>query len=109
MNADKVEKYVCSKHWGKDYQRHNVDSTNNIKKSLSGIRTCQLDPDSATGKGNKTQRLIHVLYGWIDLNEKNDNYQTSIDFVDKDEKFHQVKGRRYNSKYRGWNTGGNIE
>lgn len=104
-----AEEWVCSRHWGIDYQRYNAESQNNIKKSLSGSRTGYLDPESETGKGNKTQKLIYILYGWTDLNEKNDNHRVLIDFMDKDGNLYQVKGRRYDSKYRGWNTGGNVE
>lgn len=104
-----TEEWICANHWGINYQRYDVNSINNIKRSLSSIRTGNLDPNSATYKGNKIQKLIHILYGWIDLNEENDNYRSSIDFIDKEGNLHQVQGRRYDSKYRGWNTGGNLE
>lgn len=100
----KTGEWICSSHWHKDYNKYNSDSINNIQKSLRNSRTGNIDPNSTISEGNITQKLVHELYGWIDLNKENDNYNSPIDFLDgMTGLLYQIQGRRYNSEYRTWN------
>lgn len=45
-------------------------------------RTNNLDPNSSHAKGDKSQELVCELYGWEDLNKKNNNYTSPIDCCD---------------------------
>ena len=93
--------WYCEKH-GNVYRKRLPNSTNNIIKYMRGSRTGSLNPDCGRSEGNITQRLVKELYDWEDLNAKYDNYETPVDFADKDGKLHQVQGRRYNPINRWW-------
>lgn len=91
--------WYCEKH-GNVYRKRLT--SNNVMKRIRNIRTGNLNPDCGRSEGNITQKLVNGLYNWEDLNIKYDNYQTPIDFIDKDGKLHQVQGRRYNPINRNW-------
>lgn len=82
-------------------------------------RTGNLDPSSNQAKGDNSQELACILYGWVDLNKKNDNHNSPIDCYDpKTGLYHQVRGKslrvinRYITVegeeiyYEGWMLGG---
>lgn len=95
---DECTKYLCHVCYGRDYQKNNPNSTNNTIKSIANCRTGNLNPSCSTAKGKKSQKLACKLYGWVDLNEENDNYNSPLDCYDpKTGLYYQVKGSNYNS------------
>ena len=101
-------RWVCRNCYKKDYDSM-PDSHNNIMKSFANCRTGCKDSNYNKLKGNVSQDLACILYGWEDLNKKNDNYSrgSPIDCYDPNTGlFHQVQGRYYNSIERYWPFGG---
>lgn len=89
------------------YHKFHPYSTNNIRKSLANCRTKNLDPNCATAKGIRYQKLACELYGWIDLNEENNNHRSPIDCYDpKTMLYYQVGGRCYDSLNQLWSFKG---
>jgi len=96
-DGNKTKNWICKNCWHNIDYRKRSDSTNNIIKSLANCRTGSLDPNCITAKGNNSQKLACILYGWKDLNEENDNYNSSLDCYDpKTGLYHQVQGHYYN-------------
>ncbi len=93
--GNKTEERVCNNHWNRDYQRYDHNSRNNVIKLVADTRTGNLRPDSESAKGDKYVELACKLYGWENLNKKNDNYSTGtpIDCLDKIGLYYQVRGR----------------
>lgn len=107
-----TKNWLCKSCYSKDYDKNNSNSRNNILKSIGNCRTGNQDEDSAQAKGKKSQKLACKSYGWIDLNEKNDNYSTGtpIDCYDpKTGLYHQVQWRSYDDYNKCWNSGGKLE
>jgi hypothetical protein len=103
--GNKTNEYVCHRHGKRSYDRYNHNSRNNIIKSLADSRTKNQNPNSTHAKGENSIELACKLYGWEDLNKKNDNYSTGtpIDCYDpKTGLYYQVKGHRYSQKYKWW-------
>lgn len=71
--------WICFRHWELDYERHNPNSNNNIKKLLADSRTGNLDPNSNKGKGNRFEKLTEIYYEVDNLNIKNNNFEVPID------------------------------
>lgn len=104
-DGNKTGKWICHRHEGIDYQKYDPNSPNNTIKSIRDCRTGNQDPNSTQVLGDNSQELACELYGWIDLNKKNDNYSTGtpIDCYDpKTGLYHQVQGRRYSVEYGTW-------
>lgn len=98
---DNCTRYLCYK----CYQKYNPDSWHNKRKLIAGNRTGNLDHNCSTGKGNNGQELAVVLYGWKDLNKKNNTYNSPIDCFDpKTGLFHQIKTVFYNAINGCWKT-----
>ena len=92
--GDNTREYVCLMHCARDYRRQIY--------SVGDRRTENQDPNSSNAKGDEFIELVCELYGWENLNEKYDNYRTSIDCYDpRTGLYHQVQGRYYSSG-RGW-------
>ena len=84
---------ICHRHYMRRCNSR-PDSTNNIKKSVTNTRIGNLAPSCSRAKGDMTQKLVHILYGWVDLNKENDNYNSEVDFQDPiTGLLHQVQGR----------------
>lgn len=102
-NNNDTKNWICAGHYHTDSEKYDPNSFNNIIKSLRDCRTGNDNPNSTQTKGKKSQKLACILYGWEDLNEKYDNHKSPIDCYDpKTGLYHQIKGRYYDSKYRGW-------
>lgn len=105
-DGKKVDEVICLRHYSRNYNRYNPNSWNNMQKSLSNIRTGNLDSDSAFAKSLKFQKLTCKIYGVDDLNVINDNYNSPIDH-----NRHpilgilQTEGRLFNNTYTGKNGG----
>ena len=103
--GNKTREYVCRRHGYGNYQRYDPNSQHNLLKQIGDRRIGNQDPNSSNAKGDNSLELACILYGWIDLNEKNDNYSggTPLDCHDpKTGLYHQVQGRYYNSVYQWW-------
>lgn len=101
-----TKEWICSTCWNRDYDKNNHNSRSNAIKSIANIRTNNQNPNHNNTKGDNCQELACKLYGWEDLNKKNDNYTTGtpIDCYDPmTGLYHQIRGRSYNSMYRCWN------
>lgn len=98
-------RWLCEKCGNKHRQKlHN--SHNYLMKQLRNIRTCNQDPNSTQAKGDNSQELACILYGWEDLNKKYDHYSFPIDCYDpKTGLYHQVKERYFSSTYQRWSFG----
>lgn len=68
-------RWLCDKCCG----RYDPNSSGNIRKSLRGRRTGNLDPYCKHAIGDKYQRLTCEWLGIKDLNIENDNYEVPID------------------------------
>lgn len=102
-DGNETGEYICFKHWSRNYQRYDHNSTNNVIKSMANCRTGNISPDSENAKGDKCAKLACLEFEWIDLNKKNDNYCSPIDCYDpKTGLYHQVRGKLYEPKYRSW-------
>lgn len=98
-------RWLCEKCGNKRRQKL-PNSQNNSMKQLRNTRTGNQDPSSSQAKGDNSQELTCILYGWEDLNKKYDNYSFPIDCYDpKTGLYHQVRGRHYNSTYQLWSFG----
>lgn len=100
------EKFVwfCKMHGNRYYQKYDHNSQNNIIKSIANCRTNNENPNHPSTKGNKYVHLACILYGYIDLNKKYDNYKSPIDCQDPmTGLLYQIQGRCYNSEDRDWN------
>lgn len=96
-------RWVC----GNCYQKYDPSSSTNLIRSVANVRTGNDNPSHSNAKGKKSQKLACRLYGWVDLNEENDNYRTPIDCYDpKTGLYHQVQGRYYNSERGYWSFDG---
>lgn len=85
--------------------KYDPNSYGNTIRSVRNCRTHNQNPNFSQTKGDKSQELACGMYGWEDLNKKNDNYTrgTPIDCYDpKTGLFHQVRGRWYDSINRCW-------
>lgn len=106
-------KWLCCNCWyNVDYKKR-ANSQCNIIKSLANHRTNNLDPNSATGKGNLFQELTCRWRSTIstipieDLNKKLDNYHYPIDHTpDSELGTIQTQGRLYNNTERCWQITG---
>lgn len=98
--------YVCYKHWRKYYDKYCSYSSCSMTRSVTNCRTNNQKLNSNQEKGDISLELACILYGWEDLNKKYNNFRTPIDCYDpKTGLYHQVRGRRYDSTYKLWNTG----
>lgn len=80
-----------------------------IMKSIANRRIGNQNQNHSNTKGDKSQELACLEFGWKDLNKENNNYCFPIDCLDpKTESFHQVKGRWYDHIEMRWNFG-NLE
>jgi hypothetical protein len=107
-NGKETRRWVCQRHRVAYYQRYDPNSTNNIIKQIGDRRTGNLDPNSSCAKGDNSLELACELYGWVDINKKNDNYTTGtpIDCYDPNTGlYHQVQGRHYSIEYGRWPFG----
>lgn len=103
-----TEKWLCQGCYYKERYK-NGNTNNNLIKSLANHRTNNLDPNSATGKGNLFQELTCRWRSTIstipieDLNKKLDNYHSPIDHtLDSELGTIQTQGRFYDSRNRRW-------
>ena len=104
-NKDNKEtgEWVCIRHWGRDYGRHNPNSKDNIIKSLGDRRMGNLDPNSNLAKGDRGEELLCRWKGYTNLNKKNDNYKFPIDCLDENTgEYYQVRSAYYNPINRLW-------
>ena len=102
VSGNYTGRWLCIKCYGKihyhNFYKYNPNNQWNSLKKIVNCRTGNLDPSCSTAKGKKSQKLACKLYGWIDLNEENDNYKVPIDCYDpKTGFYHQVQGHNYNS------------
>lgn len=104
----KCQKVVCTKYLCENcYKKYDSNSSNGLRKSVDNRRTGNLDPNSDQAKGDNSQELACILYGWEDLNKKYDNYMFPLDCYDqKTGLYHQVQGHRYSSIERFWSFTG---
>lgn len=96
-NGKETGRWICNKCYLRDDYIERV--------AVGHRRTGNLDPNSTHVKGDNSLELACVLYGWVDLNKKNDNYSrgTLLDCYDpKTGLCHQVQGRYYSSKRGYW-------
>lgn len=108
-NGNETGRHICYKHWKIYYNKYCPNSSYSAIRSVTNCRTGNQKLGSLKEKGDRSQQLACTLYGWEDLNSKNNNYNFPIDCYDpKTGLFHQVRGRRYDSIYKLWNTG-NLE
>ncbi len=99
----KTGRYICPSHHFKDVDKYDSNSHNNIRKSIAGIRTGNIRPNTAHAKGYKSQKLACLEFGWTDLNDEHDNYRFPIDCIDpKTGLFHQIRGKWYDPINRFW-------
>lgn len=90
-------KYVCHKHWIRDYNKYDPNSCNNIQKSLRNCRTENQDPNHSSTKGDRNLDIVCEANGYENLNKTYDNYITTIDCIDrKTGLYYQVQGICYN-------------
>lgn len=105
IREDLRRKWACTNCYNEDRQKNNPNSQYNLMKSVRNCRTGNQNPNHETTKARKSQKLACRLYGWIDLNEENDNYNFPIDCYDpKTGLYHQVQGRYY-SRISQWTFG----
>lgn len=103
LSGNQTGNYVCQRCYNNIYSAKLPDSHNNIMKLLRNIRTGNQDPNSNQAKGDNSQELACMLYGWEDLNKKFDNYRYPIDCYDpKTELYYQIKSALYDSSRRSW-------
>lgn len=104
-----TEKWICGNCYGRDHQKNNSNSTNNIIKSLRDRRTGNLDPNSSQAIGDLFEELTVRWRSTVsivpveNLNIKNDNYSrgTPIDHsFDSELGLVQTQGRFYSLEYR---------
>lgn len=101
-NGFHTGRWLCTKCYGKihyhNFGKYDPDNQWNSLRRVVNCRTGNLDRNCSTAKGTKSQKLACILYGWEDLNEKNDNYKVPIDCFDsKTGLYYQVQGHNYNS------------
>lgn len=98
-------KSICKRH-DSAYRQKLPNSQHNIFKSITNCRTRNQNPNSTQAKGDNSQKLACRLYGWKDLNEESDNYNSPLDCYDpKTGLYHQVQGRHYIVEHRKWPFG----
>lgn len=98
--------YLCKRCYTKIYD-NTPGCGNAVLKDLANIRTGNLVSSSKLAKATKSQKLACRLYGWEDLNEKYDNYNSPLDCFDlKTGLYHQIQGRSYSSIYGRWSFSG---
>ena len=85
------------------FSKYDPNSRSNIIRLLRDRRIDNLrDPGNIFG--DNILKLAQILYGWENLNEKYDNYNTPIDCYDpKTGLYHQVQGHNYNFERGFWN------
>jgi len=104
-NGKDTEEWVCCNHRRRDHQRYNPNSQHNIIRSLANYRTGNQDPNHESTKADRSQELACKLYGWEDLNKKNDNNEVPIDCYDPNTGLlHQIKieSLEYDKGWFGW-------
>ena len=98
-------RWLCNECWGKYYQKNDADSQNNMKRSLAGRRTGNLNPSSTQAKGDVFEYITCKVRGVKNLNIENDNYNSPIDHSrDQEYGILQSKGSIYNPKYKRWDA-----
>lgn len=108
FNIDRKLVCFCERH-GNMYRQKLPNSQSNAMKSVANRRTGNQDPNHSNTKGDKSQELACLEFGWKDLNKENNNYCFPVDCLDpKTGLFHQVKGRWYNHIEMRWSFG-NLE
>lgn len=101
-NGNPTGRWLCNNCYAKGY-RKNPNSIESIRKSLSSRRTCNLNPNSTSEKGNKFEELSVRWQGFENLNITNDNYNSPIDHSRHPILgISQTKGALYNSTNRFW-------
>lgn len=99
-------RYICDICYNTDRHRYDPNDSNNIRKSIANRRTGNTYPNSHNAKGDKSQELACIEFGWEDLNKKDDNYGSRIDCYDhKKYLFHQVRGKWYDPVNKCWKFG----
>lgn len=117
-DGNKTGYWICKRHWKRNYERYDHNSQSNIKKRLRNCRTGYQHSKHSCTKGDIYIDVACELYGYDNLNDIYDKYNTEIDCIcRKTGLFYQVKGRllriirmyittkgekRY---YEGWNFG----
>ena len=100
-------RWLCINCW----QKFDPNSPNNIRKSLAGRRTGNIDPNSSSGKGDIFEQIVCKARGVKNLNYENDNFNEPLDHSrDPELGIIQTKGAIYNSINGVWkNNGFGIE
>lgn len=88
----------------KCHSKYDLNSIDNLKKSVTNRRTRNQDKNHKSTKGDNCQELVCKLYGWEDLNKRYDNYNTPIDCYDPNTGlYYQVRGRNFIEIEERWN------
>lgn len=77
-NRDWTGKYLCIEHYGRDYQKNDPNSNNNIKKSLADHRTGNLSYDNHI-IGDNGEKLTSILFDVKRLSVEYDIYSLPLD------------------------------
>lgn len=92
-------KWDCQSCW----QKFDPFSSHSIMRSLRNRRTGNQNPDHSVTIGDQVQKLVNTLRNFIDLNIKDDNYNSPIDSIDPITGLkYQIKGKLYNSRNGQW-------
>lgn len=76
INGIKTDIWICANCYRNYSQKNESDSQNNTRKLLADCRTGNQNPNSEQVKGDNHQELACKLYGFEDLNVKNDNHKS---------------------------------
>jgi hypothetical protein len=91
-DGNETGRYICNK----CYEKYDPNSTNNAIKSVRNCRTGNQNKGHECTKGDIDIRIACEIYGYINLNKKNNNYSrgTPVDcYNPKTGLFHQIEGR----------------
>lgn len=87
-------------------EKYDPGSHSNMRKSLRNCRTGNQNPNHESSKGDDCIELSCIMYGYVDLNKKYDNYTTGVDCQDPvTELLYQIRGKRYNNMNGRWDSG----
>lgn len=81
-NKKECTRHLCHKCWDEYYRKNNPNSHPNLVKSITNIRTGNLNRNSEKGKSIIDQAVVAKILNIEDLNIKKDNFAYYIDLND---------------------------
>ena len=98
-------RWFCASCYGKADRKSNPNNLANRKKLVRNCRTGNQYPNHTSTKGDNCIELSCIMYGYVDLNKKYDNYTTDIDCQDPETGLlYQIRGTRYSSTDGRWDS-----